>query len=364
MFEIHNNIVYYVYIDNTEHTYKGDTTMETNNLQQLSLSNKSVFGFIKSYLDVKAVNSKNTAKGYEKDIRQFFKTTRGKEIESLTVDDLIFTNQEVEEYKLNISHMYATSSVERKIASVKNLYSKLEANDYNVKEAWFNVEKLKGECNSWDVVEWSDVQKMIEIALTEDKGDIKSALLETAVVTSFRRTSLLNLKWEHLINKDGVWVLCAVNEAVGKNKKNSYKAINNDLAERLFELRDKYKHEKIFPLQQRTVTVMMQRYRQKLNLGDNVTFHSLKKCGINEVYEITGGDIMAVAEQGDHKSFGTTMKHYMSKKKKFSQMCSLKIGREIDLSPLKDLSHEDLLSLVLSASRSTQIELINKIEKR
>lgn len=333
---------------------------------------KSPYLFIKNFLSVKELNSENTSSDYENDIRQFFWMVKHRHIEMLTEDDLILTNEDVEDYQVKLAtnknnefnkgKPYAPKSIARKISSVKKLYSKFEANNYPVKEAWFNVEKVKGESASHGVLTWEEVLEMMKIAEKEIKGDIKSALLETAVVTCFRQTSLLNLTWNNLEKIDGVWVLCAEDDAIGKGKQTSKKPITDDIYAKLMAIKDKYGKKKIFPLQKKTVTLMMKRYRNTLGLDDDIVFHSLKKCGINEAYEITGGDIMAVAEQGDHKSFGTTMKHYMNKKKKFSEMVGLKIGQEIDLTKLDSLSKDELIRVIESCSRSTQLDIINKIK--
>lgn len=333
---------------------------------------RSIYSFIVNFLNKKEINSENTSSDYENDIRQFFWMVKHRHIEMLTEHDLIITNEDVENYQvmlatnknkdINKGNPYAPKSIARKISSVKALYGKLEASNYPVKEAWFNVEKIKGESESYGVLTWEQVQEMMKLAEEEIKGDIKSALLETAVITCFRQTSLLNLTWNNIEKIDGVWVLCAEDDAIGKGKKASKKPINDDLYEKLMKIKEKYGERKIFPLQKRTVTVMMQRYRKALGLDDDIVFHSLKKCGINEAYELTGGDIMAVAEQGDHNSFGTTLKYYMQKKKKFSDMVGLKIGQEIDLTKLQNLSKEELIDIISKASRSTQLELISKIK--
>lgn len=343
-------------------------------LAEIKVTNmrRNVYSFITNFLNKKEINSTNTSSDYENDIRQFFWMVKHRHIEMLTEQDLILTNEDVENYQvmlatnkndeINKGKPYAPKSIARKISSVKALYHKLEASNYPVKEAWFNVDKIKGESESYGVLTWEEVQEMMKIAENEVKGDIKSALLETAVVTCFRQTSLLNLTWNNIEKIDGVWVLCAEDDAIGKGKKSSKKPINDDLYAKLMNIKEKYGEKRIFPLQKKTVTLMMQRYRKALGLDDDIVFHSLKKCGINEAYELTGGDIMAVAEQGDHDSFGTTMKYYMKKKKKFSDMVGLKIGQKIDLTKLDNLSKDELVKVIELCSRSTQLEIINKIK--
>lgn len=332
--------------------------------QTILLQTKTIYSTIENFINKKALNSINTAKAYESDIRQFFMTVKNKHIEKLLEEDLQTDIDEVEYYQtrlatdLNDGKPYGSSTIERKIGVLRSLYSKLEAK-YDVKEAWFKVDKIKGESKSWGVVSWDEVEKMIEFVRDTRKGNIKASLIETAVITSFRQNELLELEWSNLKQIDGVWVL-EVTYQVGKGRKSNMKPINDDLYERLISL--KKDNNKIFDISKKAVGNMMIKMREELGLDDDITFHSLKKCGINEVYELTNGDIMAVAEQGNHSNFDTAYKHYMNKKKNYSQMACLKIGQKVDLSPLEELSKEDLLELISNSSRSAQMEIINGVK--
>jgi hypothetical protein len=53
----------------------------------------------------------------------------------------------------------------------------------------------------------------------------------------------------------------------------------------------------------------------------------------------------------------------MNKKRKYSEMIGLQIGEKIDLTPLKELSNEQLINLIQKSSRSVQIEIINRLNK-
>lgn len=341
-----------------------------------------VYPFIESFLEKKALNSSNTAMNYESDIRQFFLITKGKTLEVLTKEDLILTNDDVENYQLalaknsdkrwNDGKKYSVNSIARKISSVKKLYNKFEAKDFHivdpiegkiwVKEAWFKVDKLKGESKSHGVLEWDEVEQMMELVSKERKGDVKACLLETAVKTAFRETTLLNLTWDRIERHDNTWVLVADGDAIMKGKKVGMKSIDDELYEKLMKLKERYytpRERRIFPLDKKTVVTMMQRLREEMNLDDDIVFHSLKKCGAIEAFDVSGGNIMDVADHCDHESPNTAVKFYLNRKKKFSQQIGLKIGKKIDLNPLRELSHEQLINLIEKSSRGLQFELIN-----
>lgn len=329
------------------------------------LQSKTIYSMIENFINKKALNSENTAKAYESDIRQFFMAVRGKHIEMINEDDLKTDVDEVESYQmrlaidLNDGKPYSPSTIARKIATLKSLYRKFESK-YDVKEAWFNIDKIKGESESWGVVSWQDVEHMIQNVKDTRKGNVKALLIETAVITSFRQNELLSLTWDNIENKNGVWVLTVMSD-IGKGKKSNSKPINDDLYEKLISLKTDSK-DKIFDISKKSVTRMMASLRDELGLDENITFHSLKKCGINEVYELTKGDIQAVAEQGNHSSFSTTLKHYMNKKKDYSKMASLSIGQKIDLSELENMSKEELIEAIANASRSTQMDILNNLK--
>lgn len=339
-----------------------------NNVHEIP---KTIFTFIKDFIENKELNSKNTALNYEKDIRQFFLIVKHKNIEHLTEVDLKLKLEDVENYKKMLlknkdkrfydGKPYSPASVKRMLSSVRNLYSKLEANDYEVKSAWFNVDKIKGESKSHGLIELHQAEQMVELVKKEQKGDIKSVLIETAYKTAFRESSLLKLTWDNLKYEDNTWVLVADDNAVGKGKKVSEKSISNDLYEKLMTLKEKYGNQtnRIFPLTRKTAILMMQRLRKEMGLGKDITFHSLKQCGISEAYDASGGDIMAIAEFGDHSSPNTTMKHYLKRKKKPSQRISLLIGSKVNINPLKELSKEELIKVIEMSSRSVQFELLN-----
>lgn len=335
--------------------------MLTNKM--VAFNTKSVYETIRIFLERKEENSENTRKEYERDIRQFFKFKRNKDIEMLTPEDIVIDLDDLEQYQLTLKERYpAASSVNRKMATLSRLYKRFEAIGYpNVRSIIFrDIEPIKDKSikeKGSDSLQWEDAVRMIEEVKQTAKGHIKALLIETAFVTSFRKDSIMKLEWDNFSKLNGVWVI----SVMGKGGVLDQKAINDDLYARLVTLKGEYPDNKVFHLQRNTVNKMMKDISEKLGIAGKVTFHSLKKGGVNEVYDLTDGDIQAVKMQGAHKSEITTFKYYVRRKKNFATMPNLQIGRKIDLSPLEELSKAEMLEIIKSLGKGTQLEILNKL---
>lgn len=346
-----------------------------NNLRIIRKDN--VADVITTFLNRHKHDSKDTAKCYKTDIVQFFQIMTGKELSILTEDDLHFKLADLEEYQLTLAETnYSNTSVNRKINSIRSLFRYLKANGFKIDLSGFEaVKALDDDTEHYGTFNLDEIGKMVDFALTEEKGEDKALLIQVAFLTSFRQKELLTLTWDKIQKIDGVWVV----SVKAKGNKWCHMPIPDDLYDNLCALRDSngdkyniidsngniYIDNKVFHLQTKTVVSMMQRYIKKLNLDPEnnrkLCFHSIKKAGIREVYIITNGDILAVAQQGHHSSFATTLKYYLELQRDYSKMANLKIGQQADLSVLDNLSQEDFIRIIHKCSRETQFEIINKI---
>jgi hypothetical protein len=96
----------------------------------------------------------------------------------------------------------------------------------------------------------------------------------------------------------------------------------------------------------------------------NITFHSLKKMGVEYVLEMTG-DLTLAAKQGNHSNIQTTNKYYtnMKDKENIGSMLGLQMGNKIDTTELEGLSREELLKLILESDNSTKQSLLKQLRK-
>ena len=334
-----------------------------SNVVQISnmQDNINVYGSIVTYLNRVKQESENTAITYEKAIRDFFLTTRNKDIENLSEADLNYTMRDVEAYQTELRKTMKASTVNTKMSAIKKLMDKLDGYGLNVNSKVFDVERYKEyDTVSYDPMTKEEVLKAIEIVSETRKGEEKALFINVAFVTAFRKESILNLKWSDIEYFKGVWTI----KTLGKGNVWDRKKIPQSLFLGLTEYREKIpKREKIFTLSNTTINGMMKLIREKIDFGDRViAFHSLKKTSIEETAILTNYDLKAMQAQGNHANVSTTLNNYMSAKK-FEDMITLDLSSEVDFSVLESLSKEELIGIIKNVVRVTQVKILNEAEE-
>lgn len=334
-----------------------------SNVVQISnmQDNINVYGSIVTYLNRVKQESENTAITYEKAIRDFFLTTRNKDIENLLEVDLNYTMRDVEAYQTELRKTMKASTVNTKMSAIKKLMDKLDGYGLNVNSKVFDVERYKEyDTVSYDPMTKEEVLKAIEIVSKTRKGEEKALFINVAFVTAFRKESILNLKWSDIEYFKGVWTI----KTLGKGNVWDRKKIPQSLFLGLTEYREKIpKREKIFTLSNTTINGMMKLIREKIDFGDRViAFHSLKKTSIEETAILTNYDLKAMQAQGNHANVSTTLNNYMSAKK-FEDMITLDLSSEVDFSVLESLSKEELIGIIKNVDRITQLKILNEAKE-
>lgn len=330
------------------------------NVVQLNPNNggKHVYSTILTFLKRKGQDSDNTKETYERAIRDFFRTMRGKELEELFEEDLIFTKSQTRSYQVALKEQYKGTTVNNAITAIKECYKELEDDGFAVSSSWFNLDRYDGhDKESYDTLTHEEVLNIIELVSKTRKGKEKSLLVRLAYATAFRKESLLTMKWNQIIEIDGQWYA----KVLGKGNQISHKKISDDLYSALMEFKAETGREKIFQLTDKTVQKMMNYIREKMDFGDRrIVFHSLKKASINEVNIITGGDLKAMQHHGDHRNVSTTLNDYMAKKK-LEDLVTVDVNTKIPLEAFNELSKGDLIGLINSMDRNTQIKMLKKM---
>ena len=330
------------------------------NIIQLNPNNggKNVYTTILTFLARKGQDSENTKKTYERAIRDFFRTMRGKELEELLEADLIFTKEQTESYQVALKEQYKGTTVNNAITAIKECYEKLEDNQFNVSSSWFNLERYdEHDKESYDTLTHEEVLIIIDLVSKTRKGKEKSLLVRLAYATAFRKESLLTMTWNQIVEIDGQWYA----KVLGKGNKMSHKKISDDLYNTLMEFKAETGRDKIFQLTEKTVQKMMNYIRENLDFGDRkIVFHSFKKASINEVNIITGGDLKAMQQHGDHSNVSTTLNDYLARKN-LEELVTVDINTKIPLEAFNELSKGDLINLINGMDRNTQIKMLKKL---
>lgn len=319
----------------------------------------------------------STAEAYERDIKRFFDVMWGKKLDQLEIEDLYILPSHIEKFQTYLINMgFRSNTVDRNINAVRSLYNYFEENEYRYKyeyeqgkTEWVYITSkiFKGikrvdvdDKTSYGIFAHEEMMKMIELAKTLDNGETKSLAIELASVTSFRLEAVSNITKSNFFFKNNTWVA-----RVYEKKAENIKAIRTDLYERL--MANTGERENLFDFTSRTLQRTIDTLIDMMGLDKkerNLTFHSIKKYGINEVAMMTKGDMKAISLQGNHASFETTMKYYLAYTEDYSKMPCLMIGQPIDTTPFQELDKEQLLNLFMSASRSTQYELLHVLSQQ
>lgn len=347
---------------------KGSVSMtNTSDVKVVKMDNhkkvkKSIDGFLNE------CKSENTRKNYIIDIKQFFNYMSNKDMEQLVERDLYFNRSDISNYRKHLTEVYnSNTTINRKIFTLSKLFKYLEIEGFDVNPRIFEIEKLNENFRSTGMLYPQEIDIMIEEVKKTRKGMEKAFLIELAFKTSLRLNALEALEWTDFRKSNGVYII----EVMDKGKKN-IKPIEAELFDRLCELKKlKYRENKqdnlVFTLDRSTIFRMINDLVEKLNLDPlgnrNIGFHSIKKAGIMEVGNITGGDIGEMAQQGNH-SEQTMLKYYYEYKQNPAACASLQIGKEIDLSKLEELSKEELIEVIKSSDRISQMGLLRVLNKK
>ena len=315
-----------------------------------NLNQNRIYNYIVTFLNNKAKKSKNTAIKFEKDIRDFFKYLRNKDIEDLEREDLDIKNKEVLEYQNYLTERYKNSVVNGKLTAVRSLYKFLKRDDNSINIDALIVDDLPDDSKKIGFLTPDEAMHLARLALTErEKGKMKQALILLAAATSLRKNALLELKYSDIRpsedNPDKYIIYTTDHLDKGKPIE---KEIHKKLYELLLEIKDENSNDdKIFHITNKSIDQMMKRLCKKAGIDPrrNITFHSLKKAGAEFAYEYTKGDMFAVTAQGGWTNPTTPYKHYMKKQRNIAGMAMFE---DINDNIFDQLTREEAIKLLKS----------------
>lgn len=338
-------------------------------MDNLALKNKTsitpAYNYIEEYYESwLSTLSKNTAKNYKSDIELFSKVVFNKEAKFLTFNELDnITTLHANKFLAHFKETKASNSTtKRKFNAVKSLLRELKKNYKTINIEAMNI-KLESEDldrKSWGNLTWKETEKCWQYADENNiEGKEMAMLIKLASITSIRLEALLSLEWEKhffVTNEHGKDINYI--DVVDKKKRHK-KSMSEDFYKELVEKLPKT--DKLFPsLHAQKARNHLKNIFNALELDPkrNLSFHSLKKSGVNRVI-VKYGDLLKAKEQGNHSSFNTTEKYYLEISENLSDMASYTLDQEVDLNTeIHDKSKEDLVKAINKLSDSAKFELL------
>lgn len=324
----------------------------------------SVWTNIETWLEKCKMKSKNTAKTYETAVRDFFTWLCNKRLEDLKPEEIIINGTILVQYQTLLKDKkLKNNTVNTKMGAIRSLYKFIQEDYEDIKSEWFNkIERLDEEEDSENYGElyMHEVEQMIELVKHTYKGLEKQLLIEFAVTTSFRKESILKLKWSDIVyNPDENLYLFPTY----KKRNKDIKPIKPEQYERLLQLKKKNK-EYIFGLSNTTIQNMMNKLKEQMNIDPNrnITFHSFKNIAINFACKDLQDPSLAQT-QGGHKSFNTTKKFYIKANKRFGDMPGIRIWDKPDYSKIDEADENKLRKAISECSETTKREILIMLEK-
>ncbi|WP_339304550.1 site-specific integrase [Paenibacillus sp. FSL L8-0435] len=302
--------------------------------------------------------SKHTQKNYERSIRNFFLWLHNvnKDIEHLTVDDLKVRNADMLRYQKYLKDHeadYTHITINSHIAPIQSLYEYLETNEYPINSKHTKISMLSDDTEITGSLYLNEAEEMARLFLQDRKlGQEKYALIRTAYTTSFRKSSLLSLKWSD-IKKNPLAENYLVT-TIGKGNKRHTMPISVDLYNELLKIKGqkyyhKYKDDKIFHLSPNTIQTMMNNIKKKMGIlpERNIKFHSLRNVAASF------GTIEEAKKHLNHSNISTTERYRKHTAEDYSNSISLRIEDKIDDSILEQLNKEELIHLIMMQNNGT-----------
>lgn len=318
----------------------------------LELFKNEVFEIYVVFLRSKERNSKKTSMEYDRRIREFFDYQFSKPIEELTVKDLKKIKAvNVESYVSSLlSRGNSNSTVTTKLRSVKSFFNELNRNGINVNADVFSVKLKKSKKHHDALYNMAEVQKLYDFAKTRPSFPNEQYLyLKTLFVTANRMKATLNLKWSDVKRKYDyvtgvpVWIVTVID----KGKSEIEKPISDEFYNELLSLKvGDSDDEKVFKnITEDIIRTTLEVFSRSLE-GRNITIHSIKASALTIAYKMCK-DINKVKQLGSHSSI-TTTEIYVKEEESYTEQLSYILGKEINFEKIRELSHEELLEIVMN----------------
>lgn len=317
-----------------------------------TLLGNEILEIYKSFIETSKNNSENTATCYEGRIKEFFNIILGKEIDGVTQRDLqkIKANDITTYANILIAKGNSKSTVITKLRSVKSFFKELSLNgkiDYSLD--MFKTRYKKSEKHYDSLYSMEEVQDLYNFVSSRKNYPLEQYLfVKSLFVTANRKSAMINLEWKDIVKKFDYTSEKSVYVVVTKDKgdKLAEKPIADEFYNELLQLKVDGQ-EKIFAnITNEVIRYTMESFTKYLNDGRNITIHGIKASALTIAYKLTK-DIMKVKQLGSHEDI-TTTQIYIREDESYTEQLSYKLNNKIDTEKIKDLTHEELLEIIMN----------------
>jgi Site-specific recombinase XerD len=279
---------------------------------------------IKDFLELK---SSNTAKAYERDIKDFFKTSS---IEEVTLNDIKkVTSRTAEKYLKELNGRgIASSTINRKMSAVSSLFAwllkhkEIDTNPFvSVKE-----EKPKTTNKETEFLTVTETETLLNSFNPTVLVELRNkALLSLAFTTALRKSELINIKLSnikergefHVIEvtrkggkKDIVKVQPQVLSLIKEYLSRTNRTLNSECDSYLF-VGHSNNHQNGEKLSSPALNKMIKTACHKVGITKNITVHSARHTAITLAIQ-GGATIEKVRDFASHSSIVTTNRYVHS----------------------------------------------------
>lgn len=344
----------------------------------IGFTSDSCYGAIRLYLNRVKDDSDNTHGAYARYYNAFFGFTLGKDISSVTWDDILKIEYSDVGYFRNYlkeTMKNSNNTINQKISSLLPLWKELKKHNDSIDIGTVLLEPLKirqSHNTGSKALRLNEADMLLDFAKEQSyKGYVKYMFFKTAIVTALRKETLLNATFDDLQQiqdeetGDMYWCLVRFDKT-----QEEIKPITNEMYDEIMELKSpmhrinmKTDDNRIFPISQQQLVSTLNEFCGEYDIKAKITLHSLRKTSADYANELVGGSIKGIQQQTGHKNTRVLIDHYQGTRATLHNFPGLRMFREeFDIGRLEQLSQEELIDLIKQCDDFVAKQLLDKLD--
>lgn len=259
-----------------------------------------------NYLLIDKKYSNNTIMSYQNDLYKFSNYLKNKDIKKITEDDL-------KNYIKYLNKDLKDKSISHNISSIKSFYKYLFINGDIKNNIMDNIVIPKIQKTLPNVLSIEEVDKLLDIELTDDFSYRNKAMIEIIYATGLRVSELVNLKMNDINYENDILKVMGKGSKermipIGDYAINSLKEYTSEHRNRM--LKNKYSDYVFINNHGDKITrqgffKFLQKLAKEKNIKTNFSPHTLRHSFATHLLEY-GADLRSIQEMLGHSNISTT----------------------------------------------------------